>query len=157
MTEKPDIQYISRFFVPGSDAPQVAPKYEGRHAKTKLPRAVPEKIVTIHMDPVALCSVVVAVVLLVLMAVSVMQFEKACTDYQSMEAALTVLRDENVTLKHDYHTGLDLAFVEEQAVALGMVPVSQVKTIHVQVTIPPVEPEPTFWDDVIWFLEGLFA
>ena len=157
MTEKPDIQYISRFFVPGSDAPQVAPKYEGRQARTSLPNALPQKVVTVHMDPVAVCSVVVAVVLLILMVVSVVQFEHACQDFQSTEILLTELRDENVTLKHDYHTGLDLAFIEEQALALGMVPVSEVMTIRVHVEIPAVEPEPTFWDDVIWFLEGLFA
>ena len=157
MTEKPDIQYISRFFVPGSDAPQVAPKYEGRQAKTKLPKALPQKQVCIHMDPVAVCSVVVAVVLLVLMVVSVVQFEQACQEFQVMETHLTVLRDENVTLKHDYHTGLDLKFVEEQALALGMVPASEVQTIRVEVVIPPAEPEPTYWDDVVWFLQGLFA
>ena len=157
MTEKPDIQYISRFFVPGSDAPQVAPQYEGRQAKTRLPKTVPQKQVCIHMDPVAVCSVVVAVVLLVLMVVSVMQFEQACQEYQVMEEHLAVLRDINVIRNHDYQTSLDLKFVEEQALALGMVPVSEVKTIRVEVVIPPVEPEPTYWDDVVWFLEGLFA
>ena len=157
MTEKPDIQYISRYFVPGSDAPQVAPKFREKKTETALPEALPQKVVTLHMDPVAVCSVVVAVVLLVIMLVAVVQFEQVCHDFQSMEIELTQLRDENVNLKHDYHANLDLTFIEEQAVALGLVPVSDVQTIRVQVTIPPVEPEPTRWDDFIWFLEGLFA
>ncbi len=157
MTEKPDIEYISRFFVPGSDAPQVAPKFREKKAEKALPEAIPAKVVTLHMDPIAVCSVVVAVVLLVMMLVSVVQFEKACQDFQSMEIEISRLRDENVNLKHDYHANLDLSFIEEQAVALGLVPMSEVKTIRVEVTIPPVEPEPTVWDDFIWFLEGLFA
>jgi hypothetical protein len=157
MTEKPDIEYISRFFVPGSDAPQVAPKFRDKKAQTILPEALPKKVVTLHMDPVAVCSVVVAVVLLVMMLVSVVQFEKVCQDFQSMEIELSQLRDENVNLKHDYHANLDLAFIEEQAIALGLVPVSEVQSVRVQVTIPAEKPEPTVWDDFIWFLEGLFA
>lgn len=157
MTEKPDIEYISRFFVPGSDAPQVAPKTREKRAGKALPEALPQKVVTLHMDPVAVCSVAVAVILLVMMLVSVARFEKACQDFQSMEIQLTHLRDENVNLKHDYHANLDLAFIEEQAVALGLVPVSEVQTFRVQVTVPPVEPEPTKWDDFVWFLKGLFA
>lgn len=157
MAEKPDIQYISRYFVPGSDAPQVAPKPERKQTKTTLPKTLPQKQIRVYVDPVALCSVIVAVAILILMAVSVVQFSNACENYQSMESYLTTLRDQNVTLAHTYNTNLDLTAIEEQARALGMVPASQVQTIRVQVTIPVAEPEPTFWDDFIWFLEGLFA
>lgn len=157
MAEKPDIQYISRFFVPGSDAPQVAPKQDRKQAQTALPKVLPQKQVRIYMDPVALGSVIVAVAILILMVVSVVQFSNACEEFEAMESYVTTLRDRNVTLQHKYRTGLDLAAIEEQALALGLVPVSQVKTIHVQVTIPVPEPEPTFWENVTWFLEGLFA
>ena len=115
------------------------------------------KQVRIFVDPVALCSVVVAAIILILMVVSVVQFSNACEEYQAMESYLTTLRDQNVTLAHKYNTNLDLAAIEEQALALGMVPVDQVQTIKVQVTIPVAEPEPTFWDDLVWFFQGLFA
>ena len=26
----------------------------------------------------------------------------------------------------------------------------------ITVTVPQREPEPTFWDDVVWFFQGLF-
>ena len=157
MAEKPDIQYISRFFVPGSDAPQVATKQDRKAAKTVLPKVQPQEKISIYVDPVALGSVIVAVAILILMAVSVFQFNAACNQYQAMENTLTELRHENATQRYNYSAILDLASVEEQAVAMGMVPVSEVKTIHVQVAIPVEEPEPTAWDDFIWFLEGLFA
>ena len=157
MAEKPDIQYISRFFVPGSDAPQVAPKYEPKRAKTTLPKVQPKEKISIYVDPVALGSVVVAVVLLILMAVSFVRFEQACDNHQAMENTLTELRHENATRQYSYTSLVDLEAIEEQAVALGLVPVSEVQTIHVQVTVPVAEPEPTWWDNILWFLEGLFA
>lgn len=157
MADKPDIQYISRYFVPGSDAPQVAPKEKTRPAKTTLPRVKPREKVRIYVDPVALASVVVAVAILITMVVSIVRFEHSWTEYQAMEAYLTALRDDNVTLAHTYHTGYDLETVEEQALALGLVPVSGVKTISVQVTVPAPEPEPTVWENIVWFLKGLFA
>lgn len=157
MADKPDIEYISRFFVPGSDAPQVAPKQEPRKTRTTLPGVAPREKIRVYVDPVALGSVIVAVVILILMTVSVLQFEHTCEEYQTMQTYLTQLRDDNVTLEHTYRTGYDLETVEEQALALGMVPATEVKTIHVQVAVPVQEPEPTAWDDFIWFLEGLFA
>ena len=155
MADKPDIQYISRFFVPGSDAPQVAPKYERKKTATQLPEALPRKQIRIFVDPVALCSVVVAAAILILMVVSVVQFTNACEEYQTMSNYLTALRDQNVTLAHKYNTGLDLEAVEAQALALGMVPMDQAKTVKIQVTIPVPEPEPTLWDEIVWFLDGL--
>ena len=157
MAEKPDIQYISRFFVPGSDAPQVAPKQERKTVKTVLPKVLPQEKISIYVDPVALGSVIVAVAILIMMAVSVFQFNAACNQYQAMENTLTELRHENATQRYKYTSMLDLESVEEQALAMGMVPAAEVKTIHVQVAVPVAEPEPTAWDDFIWFLEGLFA
>ena len=157
MAEKPDIQYISRFFVPGSDAPQVAPKPDRKQAKTTLPKAAPREKISVYVDPVALGSVIVAIAILIVMAVSVFQFDAACKQYQAMENTLTELRHENATKQYNYTSLVDLESIEEQALALGMVPVSEVKTIHVQVAVPVAEPEPTAWDNFIWFLEGLFA
>lgn len=157
MANKPDIQYISRYFVPGSDAPEIAPKRERPTPKTTLPRVWRRQKVRIYMDPVALASVVVAVAILITMVISIVQFSQSWTEYRQMESYLTTLRDENVTLEHTYRTGYDLQTVEEQALALGMVPVSEVKTITVQVAVPAAEPEPTLWENILWFFKGLFA
>lgn len=157
MADKPDIQYISRYFVPGSDAPKVAPREKPKLVKTTLPRVKPREKVCIYVDPVALASVVVAVAILITMGISIFRFNESWQEYKAMENYLTALRDENVTLEHTYRTGYDLQTVEEQALALGLVPASQVQTISVKVTVPTPEPEPTVWENILWFLKGLFA
>lgn len=157
MADKPDIQYISRYFVPGSGAPRVEPQPTPKKAKTTLPKPQPREKVRIYVDPVALASVVVAVAILITMVVAIVRFDRSWTEYQTMEQYLTTLRDENVTLEHTYRTGFDLETIEKQALGLGLVPASQVKTISVTVTVPVAEPEPTVWEEILWFLKGLFA
>ena len=74
-----------------------------------------------------------------------------------MQAYLTELKDENVRLNHQYHTGYDLEEVKTTAMALGMIPIEEAKTISINVVVPEREPEMTAWDEFTWFLEGLFA
>jgi hypothetical protein len=38
-----------------------------------------------------------------------------------------------------------------------MVPIEEAQVIHISVELPEPEPEPSFWDDVVWFFSGLFA
>ena len=64
MTEKPKIQYIGQFYVPGSEAQVLAPKKKKKKAKTKLPIAKQEQVKAIYIDPVALIGITVAVVML---------------------------------------------------------------------------------------------
>ena len=61
MTEKPKIQYIGQFYVPGSEAQVLAPKKKKKKAKTKLPIAKQEQVKAIYIDPVALIGITVAV------------------------------------------------------------------------------------------------
>ena len=67
MTEKPKIQYIGQFYVPGSEAQVLAPKKKKKKAKTKLPIAKQEQVKAIYIDPVALIGITVAVVMLAVM------------------------------------------------------------------------------------------
>ena len=69
MTEKPKIQYIGQFYVPGSEAQVLAPKKKKKKAKTKLPIAKQEQVKAIYIDPVALIGITVAVVMLAVMVV----------------------------------------------------------------------------------------
>ena len=155
MAYKPEIQYIEQFFIPGSEAPQLQPK---RGVKTAWrPQPQQEKKIKIMVDPVALFGVIVAVTMLVLMAVGVYQYNEANKRNEAAGKYLLHLQDENITREYQYRTKLDLDKIEEQARALGMIPVSEAKTITVHVEVPQPEPERTWWDDVIWFLEGLFA
>ena len=73
MTEKPKIQYIGQFYVPGSEAQVLAPKKKKKKAKTKLPIAKQEQVKAIYIDPVALIGITVAVVMLAVMVVGALQ------------------------------------------------------------------------------------
>ena len=157
MIQKPDIQYIESFFVPGTEAPQPQPRWGAKPAATPVAQPKPQPKVRILVDPVALIGLVVTAVMLVLMIVGIFQFTAASQERDQMAAYLTRLQDENLTKRHEYHTKCDLEWIEEQALALGMIPIEEATTISVKITVPQPEPEPTVWENILWFLEGLFA
>lgn len=155
MANKPEIQYVEQFFIPGSEAPQLQPQRGGQPARK--PRVQQEKKIRILVDPVAMLGLVVAVTMLVLMAVGVYQYNAASQRNEAVNDYLLQLKDTNITREYQYRTKLDLTKIAEQAKALGMIPASEAQTITVHVEVPQPEPEPTWWDDLVWFLEGLFA
>ena len=155
MANKPEIQYVEQFFIPGSEAPQLQPQRGGQPARK--PRVQQEKKIRILVDPVAMLGLVVAVTMLVLMAVGVYQYNAASQRNEAVNDYLLQLKDTNITREYQYRTKLDLTKIAEQAKALGMIPASEAQTITVHVEVPQPEPENTWWDDLVWFLEGLFA
>ena len=69
----------------------------------------------------------------------------------------TLGRAENVALEKNYRDGFDLEEIRATALTLGMVPVEEVKVIPVRVSIPePAKPD-TLWEQISWFVKGLFA
>ena len=159
MARKPDIQYVGQFYVHGNAAPQRELKPIFQPSKINAPKFLKKDKVEILVDPVALASTVVAVVLLVMMVVNCFQYVGAVRAYDAMEERLVELRDENARLNHDYHTSddYDLEYVEKTALALGFGPADQAEVVQIDVSVPQPEAEPTFWDDVKWFFDGLFA
>lgn len=160
MAKKPDIQYISQFYVPGSEAQVIEfkpAKQKRRRAKTVLPKAVPEKKIILRVDPAAVCGILVAATMLILMAVGVFQYLDVCAEHRELSDTVIMLQNQNVTLREEYQAGYDLDQIRIVAEALGMVPVEQLQTISVHVEVPVAEPEPTWWENVCWFFEGLFA
>ena len=155
MANKPQIQYIHQFYVPGSEVQKTAPAYAPRRSRTTLPKKAPSDKIRILVDPVALGGVVVAVAMLVLMVVGMVQYSRVCEQHAVMEKYVTQLRDENARLEHTYHSGYDIEEIKQQANALGMVPASEAMTIEVEVNVPQPEPEPTLWDEIVWFFKGL--
>ena len=67
------------------------------------------------------------------------------------------LKRENAELTKAYREGYDLSQIQKRASALGLVPKEELETRTITVTVPEPEPEQTWWDDLVWFLEGLFA
>ncbi len=156
MAKKPEIQYVGQFYVYGSEAQAVAPK-KRPHFQLPKPRLELEKIEKIYVDPVALIGLAVAVVMLVCMVVGAVQVKNSWQEYQQMSHYLSELQRENARLEHSYHISYDMAEVEAKALAMGMVPMEQIPTMSVRVTVPAPEVEETAWDEFVWFVKGLFA
>ena len=157
MVKKPEIQYIDKFYVHGSEARVLELKPKRRIIKTVLPLSAPDKTVRIAVDPVALCGIVVAVAMLVLLVVGTVQYVHTCRHYQNMMDYVVAVQNKNVELNQKYEDGYDLSDIEEKALALGMIPVSEAKMIQVHAEVPQREAEMTFWEEMRWLMEGLFA
>ena len=156
MAKKPEIQYVGQFYVYGSEAQVVAPKKRKQFQLPK-PRLELEKIEKIYVDPVALIGLAVAVVMLVCMVVGACQIRTCWREYETMSHYVSELQRENARLEHNYHISYDLADVEAKALAMGLVPMEEIPTMSVRVTIPTPEAEETTWDELVWFVKGLFA
>lgn len=154
MAQRTDIRYI-QFYTDGSAARKIAPVAP---LKTiKLPKIKKQKRITVHIDPVAVLSIGMAMVMTVLILVGIVQLNNARAEMQTMSAYVDTLRQENVQLQESFADGYDLEQIEQTALALGLVPVEQVQ--HVSVTLPQIEQtvEPTTWERFATFLAGLFA
>ena len=160
MAQKPykhNIEYIQKFYSYGSEAKVVEFKPVYREPeKPKLPKREKDPVTTICIDPIAFCGIMVAVVMLLVMIAGVIQYGVVCQDHAVMTNYVNELREDEVLLRHQYTAGYDLAEVEETARALGMIPVSEAQTISVHVKVPQRQEDPGFFENVMWFLSGLF-
>ena len=157
MNQKPKIQYVGQFYVHGSEARALALQEEKRQAKTKLPLARMQKIEKVYVDPVALVGIVVAVVMLVTMVLGAVQIKRDWDQYERVSAYVSELKRENARMSHAYRASYDLEDIKSKALAMGMVPKSELQTMTVTVTIPEPEVELTRSQEIRLFLEGLFA
>ena len=157
MNQKPKIQYIGQFYVHGSEARALELQEEKKQAKTKLPLAKLETIEKIYVDPVALAGIAVAVLMLVVMILGAVQLQSDWAEYQRMEDYVTDLRTENARLAHTYRAGYDLEDIEMKALAMGLVPKSELKTVTVTVISPEVPPVLTWDQKVVRFWNELWA
>ena len=157
MNQKPKIQYVGQFYVHGSEARQLQLQEQKRQAKTKLPIARIQKIEKIYVDPVALAGIAVAVVMLVTMVLGAIQLKRDWDQYERVSSYVSELKKENARKNHAYRLSYDLADIETKALAMGLVPKSELQTMTVNDTMPEKEPEMTKVDEIRFFLEGLFA
>ena len=155
MARKPDIQYVGQFYIHGSEAKELARQEQAKHAKTMLPLARLQQVQKVYVDPVAIMGLVVAAVMLVVMIIGAVSIRNAWTEHQAISTYLEKLRVENAQLEEDYHNGFDPEDISTKALAMGMVPMEQANVIDIRVTVPAAEQEPTWWDDLVWLLEGL--
>ena len=157
MVKKPEIQYIDKFYVHGSEARVLELKPKRRIIKTILPLSAPDKTIKIGIDPVAICGIVVAVALLVALVLGTVQYVQVCRDYRAMMDYVVGVQNKNVELRESFRTKVDLEAIEERALELGMIPIEMADRITIKVDKPVAEPEETIWDEIEWFCKGLFA
>lgn len=152
MVRKPDIQYI-RCYTDGSSARVLQPVVTA--PKTRLPKLRRKKALVIRLDPLAYVGLMLSAVMLVLMIVSCVQLADIQKKTDRMVSYVDTLKEENARLSDTYRSNYDLQDVERKALAMGMVPIEQVRRIQVTVTPAAQDEEPpkeTFWA----FLTGVF-
>ena len=157
MAQKPEIQYVGQFYVHGSEAKKLARKTEQKKAKTELPLHRFERIRKVHVDVLAISSILVAAIMMITMVAGTLSLQSAWEELHIAQEYVYELESANATLAAQYRSGYDLDEVRSAAIALGMIPVEEAQVVSLRVTVPEVQPEPTLLDDIIWFLEGLFA
>ena len=157
MVRKPDIQYVDKFYVHGSEARVLELKTQKKKTKTVLPSFAPQKETVVRIDALSLCAIAVAVTMAVLMVVGCFQLKASYARYEAMNRYVISLQNENVKLSEKYYAGFDPVDIHWKATALGMIPMEEAKTMTMTVTIPEEEPAPTMWENVVWFLKGLLA
>lgn len=156
MVKKPEIQYIDKFYVYGSEAKvlELKPK---RRIKTILPLSAPDKTIKIPVDPVAIGGIVVAVALLVTLVIGCVQYVQVYRQYRAMMDHVVVQQNMNVELRENYRSQIDLVEIRDKALALGMIPKEDAPVITIRAELPQREPEMTVWEDFVWLCKGLFA
>lgn len=157
VTQKPKIQYVGMFYVHGSEAKKLQEEQRRKEARTKLPLERLRKIEAIYIDPVALISIAVAVLMLVTMVYGVLRITRDWAEYRQMSAYVSELNLENANLYQEYRENIDLEDVYTKAVALGMLPVEEVPTRTITVHVPEAPVEPTWMERTTAFFAGLFA
>ena len=157
MVQKPDIQYVTQFYTYGSEAKVLELKPAKQKKKTALPKAQPQQKILLRVDPVAWAGIVIALVMVALMAFSVRSYLNVCAEYEVMTNYVIELQNTNVTRQQEYAAMYDLADIQEKALALGMIPMEQAEVVIISPVIPEPEPEAPWWDNISWFMKGLFA
>ena len=105
----------------------------------------------------AVTAYLVAGLLLVLMAVGWFRLQDAKQEAYVLQNYVASLQVENKELKDTYASSYDAEEVEAIAKTMGMVPMEQVETIYLEVSVPQLKEEPTAWQAFCTFLAGLFA
>ena len=157
MVQKPDIQYVTQFYSYGSEAKVLELKPAKKKKKAVLPVARPAQKIQIQVDPVAWGGILIALVMVVLMAVSVNSYLNVCNEYRAMTNQVITLQNINVEKQQEYEKLYDLNDIEQKALALGMIPAEEAEVVTIAPVIPEAEPEAPWWENISWFLKGLFA
>ena len=157
MIQKPKIQYVGQFYVHGSEARALELEEQKKQAQRQMPQAKPAQIREISVDPVALAGILVAVVMLVVMVLGAIQLHEDWMVYEQVSQKVDTLMQTNVELTRTYRAGYDLEEIELKALAMGLIPKSDIEPIRITVTPPVKEPALTLDQKIVRFWHELWA
>ena len=106
---------------------------------------------------VAICSIALAIVMLISLVFATLQMQSAWQSLDTANQYVYELEAVNRQRMQQYRSGYTLDEIRAAAATMGLIPVAEAKTLAISVTVPEPEQEPTMWDDIVWFMEGLFA
>ena len=153
MAQKPEIQYVERFYVYGSEAPVQAQKTEEEEIVQKKEHLHVKKI---YIDLSAILWTLAAVVLMTTMIVSGIHLSRMSAEKELMQDYVSFLQMRNATLQHNLRISYNLEEIEKQALELGLVPEDQAEIRYIRVSVPEHQENWTVWGNIKWFFEGLF-
>ena len=158
MARQPDVRYV-QIYNPGSTARKLELLTPQKKKKAVLPKPKirKEKQRVIYFDPLALCAMAAAGLLLVAMVVGMIQLGTASSQTRELEAQVYQLQQENAALQEEFYGNYDLQAVQQQAREWGMVSSEEVQHVPLNLTIPEVPEEPGFLERVGVFFSELFA
>ena len=137
MAQQLDVRYV-RFYTDGSAARKIKPAEP--YKILKLPKKRAQKRRVIHVDPMAIAGMVMAVVMSVLMIVGVVELMDARADAANMTSYAQELKEINEELTATYRNGYTLEEVRKAAEDLGLVPMEQVA--HIQLDMDGTQDGP---------------
>ncbi len=156
MAMQPDIQYIS-YYMDGTAAKKMEQQVM-RKVQAPKPKSRKVRRRVVKVDPVALASILLAVVMFACLTVGFSYYQGCLDKNAQMGQYIEALQQENVQLQKTYDEGYDLEEIRQIAQAIGMVPRDCVENIRIDVQVPITqEQEMSFWEAATTFLASLFA
>ena len=156
MARQPDIRYV-QFYTYGSAAKKLEPVTKKKKVRLPKPKAQKVQQKIIYVDPLALCAMAAAVVMLLAMVVGMIRLGADSMRSSELQTQVTQLQQENAALKKTFLEHYDTAGVEEFARINGMISAAEAEHIDLEYTIPQAEQEPGFWENIGFFFSELFA
>ena len=102
----------------------------------------------------AICAILTAVVMLVVMVLGTIRMQQAWQQFGVVQEYRDQLKQTNIQLTTQYRESINLESIRQAALAMGMVEMDQVETRYITVKIPQREPDPTWWENFRWFWQG---
>ena len=155
MARQPEIQYVHAYTYGSAARHMELPTKQ----KVGLPQPKPRKRKqqVIYVDPLSLCAMAAAGLLLITMAIGMIRLGIVHSQTARMEEQVSQLRSENAMLWETYHDIYDPEEVEEKALQMGLISREDAHHVDMELTLPQPEAEPGFFARVGLFFSELFA